>query len=1057
MAFVGRTKALSRLLAVIEEASRGHARLLLVSGEAGIGKTALVSAVTRHAGLRVGWSTCADAKRTPAFWPWTTALRGLLGALDPAEAHTLTRADANELARLLPELIAREPADDPSDADVARLRLFDAVARFLERLAQRQATVVVLDDLQWADESSLQLLRFVTQPYRPVPLVVIGAYRHDELAGTTRSLAELAAHGESVHLSGLSPQEVHDLVADAFGPATADRWAGEIHRRTGGHPFFTRQLAELLHDAAESPGVVPAAVRDLLARRVQRLSTGCRALVQAAAVAGNELLPDVLGEVCGIDPAAVATLIEDGVQAGVLTRDADGGQARLAHDLFRETIYLALLLPQRLALHQRIADALEHRHARGAPVVAADLARHCAATVALDGAGRAVRWARVAARAERTRLAFGEAAAYLARARRAIEHSGDADAGGLLVDLLVEEADARARAGDSNGARALLDDAADRTAALGDAERRGRVALAVQRLGARFAMPRDAVVEVLETARAALQGSGTALEAQLTASLARELHHSVPAHRPRARPLSEQALALARTLHDPATLAACLLARHDVLWTPGRAAERIELSREIAKLAEQTGDAERYAEGLLLTANALLEDGSAAFRAVLTEYLSAAEAFGQPRYDYLALTRRGALALIDGQLDEAGRLIDQASALGDRIGEPDTGNVRLSQLLGLVRARGDPEQLRATAAEAVTWWVGVPSHAQAVAAGLLAQAGDLESAQRALDTVVSLGLWRDDRSYLWPVFAGGMATAAVRLGDRAICAELLAELEPVAGASGVNGALVCFMGSNGHWAGILAGALGRTEDAQHWLEHALTVHRRLGARAWEAETSLELAALGAGADYAERAALLAAELGLPGVAARLGTSAGEQPAGRGADAELCRDGELWRVRYRGSSAYLPDLKGLADLAMLLDRPGIDVHVLELAGAGTHDRDSGPLLDATARAAYRRRLAELDEDLAGAHADQDNGRIQLLAAQRAALIAELGRATGLGGRSRALGVSTTERARKAVTARLRGAIRRVEAVLPELGAHLDRSVITGTTCRYHPPHPLTWVL
>ena len=102
-------------------------------------------------------------------------------------------------------------------------------------------------------------------------------------------------------------------------------------------------------------------------------------------------------------------------------------------------------------------------------------------------------------------------------------------------------------------------------------------------------------------------------------------------------------------------------------------------------------------------------------------------------------------------------------------------------------------------------------------------------------------------------------------------------------------------------------------------------------------------------------------------------------------------------------------------------------------------------------------AELDEDLAGAHADQDNGRIQHLAAQRAALIAELGRATGLGRRSRALGVSTTERARKAVTARLRGAIRRVEAVLPELGAHLDRSVITGTTCRYHPPHPLTWAL
>lgn len=1062
MAFVGRTQALARLLAVVEETSRGHTRLVLVSGEAGIGKTTLIGAATTRAGLRVGWGTCLD-ERAPAFWPWTAALRGLLGTLDPADAHTLAGTDTVELARLLPELAGTKATDHeiPTDTDVARLRLFDALARFLERLAQHRDTIVVLDDLQWADESSLQLLRFVAQPYRPVPLVIIGAYRHDELgARTAQSLAELAAHGDAVHLTGLPLQDVHDLVADSFGTQTAERWAAEVHRRTGGHPFFARQLAELLLDT-DQPAGVPMAVRDVVAGRVHRLSASCRALVQAAAVAGNELLPDVLGEVCGIEAAAVAALIEDGVQAGVLIRDADGSRVALAHDLFRETIYLALALPQRLALHQRIADALEHRHARGAPVMPADLARHCAAAVALDGTERAAHWARVAARAEQARLAFGEAAAHLARARMAAETTGDAQAGGLLVDLLVEEADARARAGDSTGARTLLEDATDRSGALGDAERLGRVALAVQRLGARFAMPRDAVVAVLETARGALGGTGTALEAQLTASLARELHHSVPTHRNRAWPLSEQALALARELDDAPTLVACLLARHDVLWTPGRAAERIELAREITELADRTGDAERQAEGLLLTANALLEDGSAAFRVVLTEYLGAVERFSQPRYDYLALTRRGALALIDGRLDGAEQLIEQASALGDRIGEPDTGNVRVSQLLGLVRARGDPDQLRATAAEAIRWWVGVPSHAHAVAAGFLAQAGepdDLEGARRALETVVSLDRWRDDRSYLWPVFVGGMATAAVRLGDQAICAELLAELEPVAGACGVNGALVCFMGSNAHWAGILAGALGRTRDAQRWLEHALAVHRRLGARVWEAETCLELAALGSATDHAERAALLAAEMGLHGVAARLRTLAGQpSEAPRDADAELRRDGELWRVRYHGCSAHLPDLKGLADLALLLARPGTDVHVLELAGAGNHDRDSGPLLDATARAAYRRRLAELDEDLATAQADHDLGRTQRATAQRAALISELSRATGLGGRSRTLGASTTERARKAVTARLRAAIQRIEAVLPALGAHLDRSVITGTTCRYEPAQPLSWTL
>ena len=727
-----------------------------------------------------------------------------------------------------------------------------------------------------------------------------------------------------------------------------------------------------------------------------------------------------------------------------------------AHDLFGEVIYLQLAVPQRMALHQRIADALEHRYARGCAVEPADLARHCAAAVALDGPGRAIRWARAAADVERARLGFTEAAGHLARARRAIEAT-DAQAGGPLVDLLVEEADARARAGDSPAARGLLDDAARRAAALEDAERLGQVALGVQRLGARFAMPHDAVVERLETALRALHGSHTLLEAQLTASLARELTHSIPAHRAQAGPLSERALALARKHDDPATLAACLLARHDVLWTPGQATERVALAREIADLATRTTDPERRAEGLLLTATALLEEGSAEFRAAMTNYLFHAEEFGQPRHDYLALTRSAALALIDGRLEEAEQLIDQAAALGERICEPDTENVRTGQLMELARARGEPDRLRATAAAAIRCWVGVPSHAHAVAAGLLARTGepnDLDTARRALDTATATGTWRDDRSYLWSLFVGGLATAAVRLGDRALCTQLLAELQPLADTCGVGGSLVCFVGSNAHWAGLVAGALGRVEDAHRWLNQALTVHRRLGARTWEAETHLELAALGAGGRHAERAAQLATELGLTGVLARLPAPHADPPAESPSEptAELCRDGELWRIRYGTTAAHLRDAKGLTDLHTLLARPGTDVHVLELAGAAHADPASGTLLDATARAAYRRRLVELDQDLAVARADHDIGRAQHLDNQRAALIAELRRATGLAGRSRSLGTSTTERARKTVTSRLREAIRRIEAVLPELGAHLDRSVITGTTCRYQPSTP-----
>jgi hypothetical protein len=164
----------------VEEAGAGRARLVLVAGEAGIGKTTLVSEAAARSGWAVGWGTCADAERAPAFWAWSTALRGLLQAVGPTVTEGLS--DVGELARLLPELCG--PAGgEPSvvDTEAARLRLFDAIARLLERIAGHAPAFVVLDDLQWADASTLALLRFVVRPYRPVPLVIVGVYRPDEL------------------------------------------------------------------------------------------------------------------------------------------------------------------------------------------------------------------------------------------------------------------------------------------------------------------------------------------------------------------------------------------------------------------------------------------------------------------------------------------------------------------------------------------------------------------------------------------------------------------------------------------------------------------------------------------------------------------------------------------------------------------------------------------------------------------------------------------------------------------------------------------------------------
>jgi hypothetical protein len=243
--------------------------------------------------------------------------------------------------------------------------------------------------------------------------------------------------------------------------------------------------------------------------------------------------------------------------------------------------------------------------------------------------------------------------------------------------------------------------------------------------------------------------------------------------------------------------------------------------------------------------------------------------------------------------------------------------------------------------------------------------------------------------------------------------------------------------------------------ARHWLLSALATHRRLGARAWEAETLSALAALGDedSRQYAHRARQLRDACGLEVATADApaatppGALAGT-PAIADQAAHLRRVGDMWEAAFRGRTAYLRDAKGLHDLAALLARPGTDLPALELAGALVADTTGQDgMVDRAALSAYRRRLAELDRELAVADDTSDLARHRRAVDEREELLAEVRRSTRPGGAIRAIAPTAAERARKAVTARIRDAIRRIRESLPELGAHLDRTIRTGTICRY----------
>jgi hypothetical protein len=344
----------------------------------------------------------------------------------------------------------------------------------------------------------------------------------------------------------------------------------------------------------------------------------------------------------------------------------------------------------------------------------------------------------------------------------------------------------------------------------------------------------------------------------------------------------------------------------------------------------------------------------------------------------------------------------------------------MSQRLELTRARGVPDELAAFASDAVAHWTGAPIHAHSVAAGFLARAGDLDHARQHVATVTDLGSWRADRSYVVSVFVRELSVAAIALGDDQLCAQLHDDLFPIVDTCGVNGAVVAFAGSHAHTCGLLAKAIGR--DGSPLLRQARGLYQRLGATGWLAEVERQLSA------------------SRPETSTR----------------SLRRHGRTWKIEFDGQEATVPHSKGLEDLALILAQPGQDVHVLDLYRSADRSGPAGELADRQALAAYRQRLTELDHEAAESAEHRDIGRQSRIEQERAALLDELRRAARPGGRgARSFPTYPAERARKAVAARIRDTIRKLEPDLPDLAAHLDQAIVTGTYCRYRADPARSW--
>jgi AAA ATPase domain len=1014
-AIVGRDREQAELAAALADARAGHGRAALLLGEAGMGKSVLADWLVgqaEQAGVQVARGACSAAGMPP-LWPWRRSLAAIGLELPWQEDRAVA---------------------GPADRELLAAAIVEAVAV----IAARQPLLVVLEDLHWSDPVSVLVARAVAEAAAALPLMLLLTCRDeaDEATQQVRDrLAELPASVRRMLLPPLDAAAVGALAGSIAGPGLAAQAVADLQARTGGNPFFVHEVARLIAARGSAASLtVPPGVREALQRRLARLSQPCMLLLTAAAIvaetAAEAIEDDLLGQVSGVSQADAARLLDEAAAARLLDVDPAGPvRYRFQHALVREVLEHSLSGAQRGELHAAASQALEQRDSQAA--AAARLAYHWSRASGPGARERAVAWSLRAARDAVAGFGFEAAAAHYARAL--------ASRPAETIEVSVEYGEALQLCGDVAAARGVLLGAAREAAAAGRASDLAWAALALGGGLAGFEVPLhdEEQADLLRKADAALSSDEPALRAAVRGRLSLALAGSVPeADRV---VLAQDAVQLARAGGDRQIESAVLAAYCDAIAGPDYVRERAGAASRMLSLASDLPAASLQPQATVLLARrlllvALLEQGNlpeADQQAVA--YQRVARRLGIPRYGWLPEIWRAMRALLDGDPDGA---LEYAAAAEDIGRRAHSFNAELMVFTARMQAhldRGTAHQF-AGEVEALLTRAGpeMPAMYYAAPARLLLAAGDASRARTVLRALLAGPAQGRPKDAEWLECHWAMADLAISLDDGAAAVRLAAELapyEPLWAVDGIGGAV---FGTVAEQLGRLAAYLDRPAEAGRYLATARERYEQAGA---------------------------------PALRDRLDALAGPPRQAQPADpadgvGRLQRSGQVWLLEWRGRHSTVPDAKGLRDLAVLLARPGQPVPALELveaaggppaaaAGAGL-----GPVLDATARRAYQQRLADLADELAEAEAHADLGRLERLRAERSMLADELASAVGLGGRARFAG-DPAERARKAVTMRIRAAISAIAAQDDALARHLRNTIRTGRLCSYQPESAVSW--
>ena len=434
--FVGRQREMGELKAALEDTLSGRGRMVMLVGEPGIGKTRTAQELATYAGLRkaqVLWGRCYEGEGAPPYWPWVQAIRAYVRERDTDQLQMEMGAGMADIAEIVSDVRERLPGL-PSPAvlepEQARFRLFDSICAFLTRASRTQPLVLVLDDLHWADQPSLLLLEFMARELSGARLLLVGTYRDMELSRGHRlstTLGELNRERlfQRVLLRGLDQDDVGRFIELASGVSPPSGLVEAVHRQTEGNPLFVTEVVRLLVQQGDLTSEeintrdswsvrIPEGVREVIGRRLDRLSERCNETLTVASIIGREFTLDLVKPLIeDITEDRLLEVLDEALASRVIEElPKTVGRYQFTHALIQETLAGELSTSRKARMHAQVAQAMEVLYGGESDSHAAELAYHFAEAAPIVGAEKLAHYSLLAGEQALASFANEEALAH---------------------------------------------------------------------------------------------------------------------------------------------------------------------------------------------------------------------------------------------------------------------------------------------------------------------------------------------------------------------------------------------------------------------------------------------------------------------------------------------------------------------------------------------------------------------------------------------------------------------------------------------------------------------